>query len=218
MKWHFILASASPRRRELLRQIGAEFQVLPAKGEEVITSTEPAQVVLELSMQKAKETAEHVRRFGTKGIREEGCFLPEEEKRKSEKFLILGADTVVALEGEILGKPKDQADAVRMLQRLSGSTHSVFTGVTLILQKPESEEMISFFEETKVFMHKITDREIEAYVKTGEPLDKAGAYGIQGRFAAFIRGIEGSYTNVMGLPAGRLYQELKELMRGGQDD
>lgn len=210
MKWHFILASASPRRRELLRQIGAEFQVLPAKGEEVITSTEPAQVVLELSMQKAKETAEHVRKFGTKGIREEGCFLPEEEKRKSEKFLILGADTVVALEGEILGKPKDQADAVRMLQRLSGSTHSVFTGVTLILQKPESEEMISFFEETKVFMHKITDREIEAYVKTGEPLDKAGAYGIQGKGAVYIEKIAGDYNNVVGLPIARIYQELRK--------
>ncbi|MCI8484796.1 MAG: septum formation inhibitor Maf [Lachnospiraceae bacterium] len=210
MKWHFILASASPRRRELLRQIGAEFQVLPAKGEEVITSTEPAQVVLELSMQKAKETAEHVRKFGTKGIKEEGCFLPEEEKRKSEKFLILGADTVVALEGEILGKPKDQADAVRMLQRLSGSTHSVFTGVTLILQKPESEEMISFFEETKVFMHKITDREIEAYVKTGEPLDKAGAYGIQGKGAVYIEKIAGDYNNVVGLPIARIYQELRK--------
>lgn len=210
MKWKIILASASPRRRELLGQMGAEFQVLPAEGEEVITSTEPDQVVLELSRQKAREAAERVRKSGWEGNREEKFSLAEEKEQKAEGVLILGADTVVVLDGEILGKPENPADAVRMLEKLSGSTHSVFTGVTLILQRPESEEVISFFEETKVYMHRMTEQEIEAYVDTGEPLDKAGAYGIQGKGAVYIERIAGDYNNVVGLPIARIYQELRK--------
>lgn len=188
MKSRLILASGSPRRKELLEQIGAEFEILPAKGEEVITSTIPEQVVMELSAQKAEEVAGHY----------------EEES----EIVILGADTVVAYENKILGKPKDEADAVRMLQMLSGNTHSVFTGVTLIIKKEGKSEKQSFFAETKVTMYPMTEQQIQAYVATGEPMDKAGAYGIQGKCAIYIEKITGDYNNVVGLPVALVYQNL----------
>lgn len=204
MKWKLILASASPRRKELLQQIGAEFQIFPAEGEEVVTGTEPEQVVLDLSRQKAEEVAER--------LKESECEFEKKQKAGEEESregkIILGADTVVALDGEILGKPQNRADAVKMLQMLSGSVHSVFTGVTLILQRKESEEVISFYEETKVFMYPMTEAEITAYVDTGEPLDKAGAYGIQGKGAVYIEKIAGDYNNVVGLPLAKIYQIL----------
>lgn len=188
MKSRLILASGSPRRKELLEQIGAEFEILPAKGEEVITSTIPEQVVMELSAQKVEEVAGHY----------------EEES----EIVILGADTVVAYENKILGKPKDEADAVRMLQMLSGNTHSVFTGVTLIIKRNGKSEKQSFFAETKVTMYQMTEQQIQAYVATGEPMDKAGAYGIQGKCAIYIEKITGDYNNVVGLPVALVYQNL----------
>ncbi|MBS6397716.1 MAG: septum formation inhibitor Maf [Clostridiales bacterium] len=178
-----ILASASPRRKELLEQIGAAFEIRKAEGEEVITSDIPQEVVKELSGQKAQEVAE-----------------------KAAGTVIIGADTVVAIEGQILGKPKDRADAVRMLKLLQGTDHEVITGVTVILK--EQGKRICFAEVTKVHVFPMTDAQIKAYVESGEPMDKAGAYGIQGRFAAYVSGIEGDYNNVVGLPVGRLYQEL----------
>ncbi len=193
MKQKIILASASPRRRELLAQIGVEFEVFPAKGEEAASGTEPSEVVLELSRQKALEVAERIRRQGRPG-----------------KAVILGADTVVAFEGRILGKPKDAADAVRMVEALAGHSHSVFTGVTVVQLDGESQEASSFYEETKVTVSKISRRQAEEYVRTGEPMDKAGAYAIQGRFAAFVEKIEGDYNNVVGLPVARIYRELKK--------
>lgn len=204
MKWKLVLASASPRRKELLQQIGAEFQVLPARGEEVVTSTEPERVVLELSRQKAEEAAERLVELDVCG-KEDRIAATEES---SEGTILLGADTVVALNGQILGKPRDKADAVHMLQMLSGTAHSVFTGVTLILQRAESREMISFFEETKVFMYPMTEDEIAAYVASEEPMDKAGAYGIQGKGAVYIEKIAGDYNNVVGLPLAKIYQLL----------
>lgn len=200
MKSRLILASSSPRRKELLEQIGAEFEILSAKGEEVITSDIPSQVVMELSAQKAEEVAGRYEK-------ELGAGKACEEKQQT--VVILGADTVVAYENKILGKPKDEADAVRMLQMLAGDTHSVFTGVTLLIEQAGKREKKTFFAETKVTMYPMSEEEIKAYVATGEPMDKAGAYGIQGKCAAYIERIEGDYNNVVGLPVSLVYQTLK---------
>lgn len=197
MKNRLILASASPRRKELLEQIGAEFEILPAKGEEVITSTRPEQVVLELSAQKAREAAG---RFQAELSGENG----------GERTIILGADTVVAFNDQILGKPKDEAAAVGMLRMLSGNTHSVFTGVALVVLKGDDQKFFSFYEETKVTMYPMTEAQIAAYVATGEPMDKAGAYAIQGKCAVYIEKIVGDYNNVVGLPVARIYQEMEK--------
>ena len=182
MRKKIILASASPRRKELLSQIGITFEIIKAEKEEHITSSIPTEVVKELSMQKAKEVA-----------------------AKCDGSIIIGADTIVAMEGQILGKPKDRADAMRMLRLLQGKKHQVITGVTVLLGSTKTR---SFAEVTDVSLYPMTDAQIERYIATKEPMDKAGAYGIQGRFAAYVRGIEGDYNNVVGLPIGRLYQEV----------
>lgn len=184
-----ILASQSPRRRELLTQIGLKFEVIPSTVEEVITSINPVEVVQELAQQKARDVAEVAGREMAK-----------------DSLLVIGADTIVVYEGKILGKPGDKEDAVRMLTMLQGKEHSVYTGVALL----SGEQEIVFAEETRVQMCPMTPEEILWYVNTGEPMDKAGAYGIQGLCARFIRQIQGDYNNVVGLPVGRIYQELKK--------
>ena len=197
-----ILASQSPRRKELLEQIGLEFEICPAKGEEIITKTIPEEVVMELSKQKAEEIAAMVSSFG------------EEHKdiTTPSDILVIGADTVVAYDGKILGKPVDEADAKRTLSMLSGNTHSVFTGVTLVLiDKSGRAGEIVFYEKTDVKMHEMTEAEIDRYIATGEPMDKAGSYGIQGKGAIYIEKIDGDYNNVVGLPITRIYQELKKI-------
>lgn len=192
MEYKLILASASPRRKELLAQIGAECEVVPAAGEERIGSKVPERVVLELAKQKAKEVAA---RFS----------------QEPGRLAVLGADTVVAFGGQILGKPKDKADAARMLKTLSGNTHSVFTGVAVVLlANKQVEEVFSFYEETKVTMYPMSDKQIEAYIGTGEPMDKAGAYAIQGKCAVYIEKIAGDYNNVVGLPVAAIYQKLEK--------
>ena len=197
-----ILASQSPRRKELLEQIGLEFEICPAKGEEVITKTIPEEVVMELSKQKAEEVAAMVSSFG-------------EEHRDittPSDILVIGADTVVAYDGKILGKPVNEADAKRMLTMLSGNTHSVFTGVTLVLiDKSGRAGELVFYEKTDVKMHSMTEAEIDRYIATGEPMDKAGSYGIQGKCAIYVEKIDGDYNNVVGLPITRIYQELKNI-------
>lgn len=191
-----ILASASPRRKELLRQIGLEFEIQVSQVEEVITQTQPGKVVEELSSQKARVVFDA---------------LDEEEYK--EGVLVIGADTVVAADGEILGKPKDESEAVKMLHFLSGRSHEVFTGVTLFYKKQGRERIIkSFHERTAVVFYPMGDDEIAEYVATRDCMDKAGAYGIQGFCARYIKGIEGDYNNVVGLPVGRLYQEAKEML------
>ena len=125
---------------------------------------------------------------------------------------MIGADTVVALDGQILGKPRDPEEAAAMLRKLQGRSHEVFTGVTLLIKggEGEADETAAFSEKTEVHIYPMSEEEIRRYVATGDPLDKAGAYGIQGAFAAYVEGITGSFYNVMGLPVGRVYQELKE--------
>ncbi len=197
-----ILASASPRRKELLEQIGAEFVICPAKGEEVITETDPSAVVMELSRQKAEEVA-----YGVLIYNEQHADLATPQD-----ILVIGADTVVAYENQILGKPKDEEDARRMLTMLSGKTHSVYTGVTFVfIDKEGRTGEHCFFEKTDVCMYPLKEEEIDRYIQRGDPMDKAGSYGIQGRFAIHIKEIRGDYNNVVGLPVARLYQELQKL-------
>jgi septum formation protein len=183
-----ILASASPRRRELLKQAGIPFEVRPSDVEELITKTEPEDVVEELSLIKCRDIADK-----TEGDR-----------------VVIGADTVVSIHGRILGKPSDTEEAVSMLRELQGQVHQVYTGVTLFVQTGEERKIHTFSEKTEVTFYPMDEEEIRAYVDTGEPMDKAGAYGIQGKSAVFVKEIRGDYNNVVGLPISRLYQELKK--------
>lgn len=198
----YILASQSPRRRELLHLVLNDYEVIPAQGEEVVTSSDPAEAVKELSLQKAMEVAQKVR----------PC--------QGDRIVVIGADTVVAVDGKILGKPEDRADAARMIGMLQGREHHVYTGVTVCWTQDPADETenpgrgetgirhFSFSEETAVDVFPMNRGEIEAYISLKEPYDKAGAYGIQGAFSVFIRGIRGDYNNVVGLPAARLYHEM----------
>ena len=197
MKKSIILASGSPRRKELLSQIGLDFCVVTSNAEETTDKNTPEEMVLELSKKKAEAVA---------GLNAAVQDCAAAALGDDDKYVIIGADTIVYAGGKVLGKPKDREDAFLMLKRLSGKSHSVFTGVTLICGK----ESVSFYEETKVFVYDMTDDEIWAYIDTGEPMDKAGGYGIQGAFAAFVSGIEGDYNSVVGLPVGRLYQEMRK--------
>ncbi len=184
MNKKLILASGSPRRKEILTQVGLEFTVIKSDVEEVITKTDPAEIVMELSAQKAQDVYSKLE-------------APEE-------YLVLGSDTVVAFDKKVLGKPEDEEGAYAMLSMLSGRKHSVFTGVTLV----SDEGVDTFYEETQVEFYEMTEEEIWAYIRTGEPMDKAGAYGIQGKAAAFIRGIHGDYYNVVGLPVAAVMHRM----------
>lgn len=179
---HIILASASPRRKEILELADLKFDVMPSDAQEITTKTAPNEVVMELALIKAKDIY----------------------KKSEKQSMIVGADTVVAYQGQILGKPTDEADAKRMLTMLSGQTHEVYTGVCII----EDGKTKTFYEETKVTFYEISDEQIDHYIKTGEPMDKAGSYGIQGKAAVFIKGIEGDYYNVVGFPIARFLQEI----------
>lgn len=182
-----VLASASPRRRELLSMLGVEnFRVIPALGEEIAEpGLSPDALVCALSLAKAQEVAAQ-------------C---------PETSLVIAADTVVALDGQIMGKPADKQDAFRMLSSLSGRAHTVYTGVTVLL----GGRVLTAAEQTCVRFREMSAREIRAYIDTGEPMDKAGAYGAQGLGALFVEGIEGDFFNVMGLPLCRLSKMLEKL-------
>lgn len=221
MNKKIILASASPRRRELLTQIGLPFEVVVSEAEEKITSTEPARVVEELSAQKAEAVWEKLNFDVTEPVRNDAG---EPENRSGETTgsrresgtvtkdeIVLGADTVVACDGKILGKPKDTEDAARMLTMLQGRAHEVYTGVTILYGENGEKKALTFHEKTTVHFCPMTEAQIREYVAAGDPMDKAGSYGIQGFCARYIRGIEGDYNNVVGLPAGRVYQELHKL-------
>lgn len=180
-----VLASGSPRRKELLETLGLEFSVVPAKGEEIAPEgAGPAETVMALSRAKAAEVA-----------------------KSYPASLVIAADTIVWAEGRILGKPKSEDEAKAMLHMLSDNTHEVYTGVALMLGDKEAVSA----ECTKVFFRRLDDTEIDRYVATGEPMDKAGAYGIQGRAALMVKRLEGDYFNVMGLPLCRLGQMLEEI-------
>jgi septum formation protein len=180
-----VLASGSPRRLDLLRQIGIHPVVLVSHAEEVKNAAAPEEVV-----------RENARRKGRNVIPLCGA-----------DTLVIAADTIVAIDGKILGKPKDAADAASMLRRLSGRTHQVYTGLYVAFHGQETLSVTA----TEVTFYPLDEDQIHRYIASGEPLDKAGAYGIQGRAACFIPSIKGSYSNVVGLPVAALYTALKEL-------
>ena len=228
-----VLASQSPRRKQLLEQIGVEFDIWPSKKEEVVSSSIPSEVCVELCKQKALEIASQIVSYN------------EEHKdiTTAQDILVIGADTIVAMPVgiveadenpknlktsepveaaknlktsetvyEILGKPKTESEAFNMLCKLRNAKHTVFTGVSFVFISKEGRVgEYSFYEATDVFFGPIEDDEIKEYIATGEPMDKAGAYGIQGAFAKYIKGINGDFYNVMGLPVSRICYELKSL-------
>lgn len=189
-----ILASASPRRKELLEKAGVSFTIIPSTGEERITATEPEEVVKELSYQKAQSVAEKL----------------EDETILEDGIMIIGSDTIVSFEGQILGKPVNEEDAVNTLRKLQHNTHQVYTGVTLLRREKGIWNPLIFSERTDVTFYPVSEEEILSYVKTGEPMDKAGSYGIQGSFGVYVKGICGDYSNVVGLPVARLFYEMKQ--------
>lgn len=190
MKYNIILASGSPRRREILSQIGAQYEVIVSDCDESTVLTTPAELVKELSCRKATAVAEQVQG----------------------PAVVIGADTVVAYDSTILGKPKDRADARRMLGMLAGNTHQVYTGVSLIIKEETGEtDTISFAECSEVSVDSMTDIQIEEYLDTKEGVDKAGSYAVQGIFAAHIKGIRGDYFNIVGLPVAAIYKKLYDM-------
>ena len=168
------------------------FSVVVSNGEENTNLTDPAETVEKLSQDKAISVADRL-------------------ENESEPCLIIGADTVVAFEGKILGKPSDEEDALDTLLKLQGKSHQVYTGVTLLVKEQGIWKPYTFSERTDVEFYPVSREELLEYIKTGEPMDKAGSYGIQGKFGIYVKGICGDYNNVVGLPVGRLVYELKKM-------
>ncbi|MED0655974.1 MULTISPECIES: Maf family protein [Anoxybacillus] len=179
-----VLASSSPRRKQLLRMLGLPFDILVSDVDELFDAElSPSEIVQQLAHKKANAVWQQ---------KKDAC--------------VIGADTIVVCEGEVLGKPTSEQDAFRMLKRLSGTTHEVWTGVAICTEK----ECVTFAEKTDVTFWPLTDEDIWAYIATKEPLDKAGAYGIQERGALFVKKIDGDYFSVVGLPIARIARELKK--------
>ncbi len=188
-----ILASGSPRRAEILSQIGIDFKVITSKADEDFDKgTSPENIVVDLSSRKASAVFEEV--------------LPYNDTA------IIAADTIVVHNNKILGKPKDKNDAVNMLKELSDDVHQVYTGVTIFYYVHNKINVENFYEKTDVYFNKLDDETIEKYVATWEPMDKAGAYGIQGKGAVLVKKIDGDYYTVVGLPASRVYNSLKKYL------
>jgi septum formation protein len=181
-----VLASASPRRRKILEQIGLKFDIVPSTCSEVITKDIPKEIVEELACQKAYEVFEKL----------------------DDQSIVIGADTIVVFNNKTMGKPKDEEDAFNMLNQLQSNTHIVYTGVCVFIKENEEIKKIVFSETTNVSMYPMSKEQIFDYIATKEPMDKAGAYAVQGKFAVYIRKIDGDYNNVVGLPIARLYNEM----------
>ncbi len=193
-----VLASQSPRRKELLGRLGIDFEIITSDVDENIDETDAETLVEELSFRKAMDITERL-------VSEN----PEQD------YLVIGADTVVAVEEEVMGKPATRDEAFAMIQNIQGSSHFVFTGVTVMLFRKETQRIMrsSFVEGTQVTVFPMSEEEIWEYVDTGDCMDKAGAYGIQGEFGKYVEMIYGDYNNVVGLPIGRLNQVLKGLIK-----
>ena len=197
-----ILASASPRRIQLLEQIGLSAKVHPSTLPEVVSSANPREVVKQLSRQKAEDIAAKIRDGRIE-------WKEDEDTAGAGDWAVIGADTVVAVDDQILGKPKSHEEAYGMIHSLQGRMHQVYTGVTVVT----SEKTVTFVEKTEVEVAPMTKQEIRSYADSAEPMDKAGGYGIQGLFGRYVSGIHGDYNNIVGLPVAHLYQVLKELNR-----
>lgn len=187
-----ILASASPRRKELMEQAGFSFTVHTSNADEITEETSPGELAESLALLKANDVYQSIK-----------------NEYKDTEFVVIGADTIVYYDGEVLGKPVDEQEAFDMLTMLSDRTHQVYTGVCIIYRGDLGKQVELFHEKTDVTFYPTTSFEIKEYIKTGDPLDKAGAYGIQGPFAIHVREINGDYNNVVGLPIAKLYQTLK---------
>lgn len=200
-----ILASGSPRRLELMHQAGFSVEVIPSHADEKVSSGTPDEVVRCLSRRKAEDVAGEILNADKLQLSADG-----ENSRKSQR-IILGADTIVVRDADILGKPSSPEEAAETLRSLSGRSHDVYTGVTLVkVEKGEIQREETLSVRTRVYVCRLTDREIREYVETGDPMDKAGSYGIQGIFARYIEKIEGDYYNVVGLPVSVVYHKLEE--------
>lgn len=200
MNYKFILASGSPRRRELMDKIGAEYIIIKSDKDEDMSGHDPRTMVMRLSKMKAGDVSDITVHKITDKV------LGDEYKNS----VIIGCDTVVAYENKILGKPKDDSDAFRMIKDFQGRSHEVYTGVCLIImQEGQIAEEINYAVSTRVNVAHMTDEEILQYIATGECRDKAGAYAIQGLFCPYIEGIEGDYYNIVGFPINSIYHELK---------
>ena len=185
------LASASPRRRDLLKHITSDFKVTVSNAPEIVPdNATPFEAVALLSSIKAESVAE----------------------KETENTIVIGADTVVASDGMILGKPGSQEEAFNMLNSLQGKTHQVFTGVTIVIKTPVDQLKYTFTECTSVAVAPMSEAEIQEYIDSGDPMDKAGSYGIQGIFSKHVEGIKGDYNNVVGLPVARLNKEINNLL------
>jgi septum formation protein len=190
--YEIILASASPRRREILSMLRVPFTVVVANANEDSETRDPALLVQELALRKGDAVRARQRETG----------------QMHENTLIIASDTVVAIDGEILGKPRDEEDARAMLRRLSGKAHKVTSGIALLTDT----RAVTAYEETEVRFSVLTEAEIDRYVKSGEPMDKAGAYAVQGLASVWIEGLTGDYFNVVGLPVHRLDLLLREFV------
>lgn len=197
--YRIILASESPRRKEIMDQMGIAYETMSANVAEEASGDGPSDMVKALAKLKARNV-----NIQTKKL-----------QSGEEGLIVIGADTVVYHNGKILGKPKDREDAVKMLEALSGDIHEVYTGVCIIISRNKQEhgdnvkdEEIVFSVSTKVAVNPLTREQIEDYVDTKEPFDKAGAYAIQGGFGIYIKEIHGDYYNVVGFPIARIYEEL----------
>ena len=188
-----ILASASPRRVELLKQAGFTFTTRPSTIEENRIHTAPDKLSEELAFQKANDVYQTVKK-----------------ECGGQDFMVIGADTIVYYDQQILGKPKDEADAFRILKMLSDRTHQVYTGIAVIRKWNGTKQTYLFSDRTDVTFYSISDSDIQSYIDSGDCMDKAGAYGIQGPFAIHVKGINGDYNNVVGLPIAKLYHALQE--------
>lgn len=201
----YILASGSPRRVELIQKLHLPFEVVKAVGEELTQETEPAKYAMSLALEKALEV---YNRLHSEASANNG---------KKEPLFVLGADTIVVHECQILGKPADKDAAFDMLSNLSGKTHEVYTGVTFVFDSTTEHSetadpvIVSFFDRTEVSFNELSDSEIRDYIATGDPLDKAGSYGIQGDFSVHVSGVRGNFENVIGLPVSKIYAEMKKL-------
>jgi len=191
----YVLASASPRRKELLAEVIQEFEIIPSQADETVQGNpSPKSLVAHLASVKAEEVA---------------------KRAENEGKLVIGSDTVVAYKGEVLGKPKDEADAFRMLKMLSGKKHAVYTGVCFMRIKSGKSVCQRAVDKTLVYFNELSDEWIWSYIKGGSPMDKAGAYGIQD--GGLVKKIKGSYTNVVGFPLELVAKMIKKTEKGWND-
>lgn len=196
-----VLASESPRRKEIMDQMGIGYVAIPSHAKEVVTETSPSDIVIALASLKAKDVASKLNN---------NQYIDKQLKDK-EKVIIIGADTMVFHRGQAFGKPKDRSDAIRMLKSLSDDSHEVKTGVCIIIRNNTDnieDETLTFDVSTEVIIQPLTTKQIEDYVDTGEPMDKAGAYAIQGGFGIYIKEIHGDYYNIVGFPIAKIYEQL----------